>query len=86
MDNPPNRDSDDGQAPLVRDPALWLRNLGSDAAADLMRIISASGGSARGNAVNVAREHGRGWGDIAIAVALSRCAYTGALPAGDPAR
>jgi hypothetical protein len=84
MDNPPHRYGDAVQAPAVRDPALWLRNLGSDAAADLMRIISASGSSARGNAVNVAREHGRGWGDIAIAVALSRRAYTGALPARNP--
>jgi hypothetical protein len=72
MDDRPNRDGDGVQAPMVQDPALWLRNLGSNAAADLMRIIRASGGSARSNAVDVAREHGRGWGDIAIAVALSR--------------
>jgi hypothetical protein len=57
---------------MVRDPALWLKNLGADAAADLMRIISASGVSDRGRAVDTAREHGRTWADIAIAVSLSR--------------
>ena len=38
----------------------------------MRRIIDAGDGVDRADAVGVAREHGRGWSDITIALALSR--------------
>jgi hypothetical protein len=54
------------------DPTRWLQAFTPAAAADLRRIIEASDGAHRADAVRIARDHGRSWRNITTALALSR--------------
>ena len=61
----------DSTAPDQADPARWLRHLSPAAVCDLRRIIDAPNAKERAEAVQIARAHGRGWRDIATALALN---------------